>query len=63
MAEDEPVCAGAEDACEDDQGGFVWEAEVRLEEVGDAGCHGWYICVLDFEFWGQQMSERYRLVG
>lgn len=43
MAEDEPVGAGAEDAGEDEEGGFRGEGEVGLEEGGDGAGHGLFV--------------------
>lgn len=43
MAEDEPVGAGAEDAGEDEEGGFWGEGEVGLEEGGDGAGHGLFV--------------------
>lgn len=43
MAEDEPVGGGAEDAGEDEEGGFGGEGEVGLEEGGDGAGHR-FVC-------------------
>lgn len=54
MSQDEPIRARAEDGCEEDEGCFGWEGEVRLQKRRDAVRHG--LC-RDAEYLEAVMSE------